>query len=207
MKSLQSLFTKMVRLQVLDLKDGTVDLPKTMPPKQITKQNYYYKKTHTHTQSWSCSKVHSPIASLVFSAFTEGNKLTLPKTMPPKQQITKQNYYLKKHPKLKLLQSPFTIARLVFFCIPRMDTIDLEVAGQCRNHFDAAKFGWVASKLTGGITAPVGCSLFGSHGNLTLRWRLHLQYPDFIFKVVRKFLNLAFIYWLHILTILLDFLQ
>jgi hypothetical protein len=39
----------MVRLQVLDLKDGTIDLPKAMPPKQITKQNYYYKNTHTHT--------------------------------------------------------------------------------------------------------------------------------------------------------------
>ncbi len=89
--------------------------------------------------------------------------------MPPKQQITKQNYYLKKHPKLKLLQSPFTIARLVFFASIERTQLTLEVAGQCRNHFDAAKFSWVASKLTRSITALVGCSLFGSHGNLTLR--------------------------------------
>ncbi len=90
--------------------------------------------------------------------------------MPPKQQITKQNYYLKKHPKLKLLQSPFTLTRLVFFAsIERTQLTWRWLAGQCRNHFDAAKFGWVASKLTGSITALVGCSLFGSHGNLTLR--------------------------------------
>jgi len=78
----------------------------------------------------------------VFSAFTEGNKLSLPKTMPPKQQITKQNYYLKKHPKLKLLQSPFTLTRLVFFAsIERTQLTWRWLAGQCRNHFDAAKIG------------------------------------------------------------------
>lgn len=89
--------------------------------------------------------------------------------MPPKQQITKQNYYFKKTPKVEVAPKSIHHCQACVFCIHRKDAIDLEVAGQCRTHFDAAKFGWVASKLTRSITALVGCSLFGSNGNLTLR--------------------------------------